>query len=892
MLRSPSGNVLFTRRKGQDHAGTWAFPGGHIEDGEDSFTAAKRELKEETGHALGDDRTSWTVLVDDEPKGTLVKQGSQWRWDNGKGLARSFADIEKALFYIGRVTHAKTLSLDEARMVHVGDIPGGQGSFVTYLAQVPAEFTPTLNDEHDDYAWADLARPPEPLHPGVAAMMATDPPTSESQRKAMWAAASGHSTLGIPASVGREFAEADPGGKLPEKKGNDAGLLSARDLARYRSIVNQLARWRAKGYNSSTSDDVELLEKELEQLGNKIVAGGGKVGDEATDMSGKNFEDLYGLLKKFFTEEAQEPEHQGQDAKFTDLIGQSDEGVKEANAPGPCQIDPRKRLIETIGDVKVFEVDDDIVERDWWQDFVQGSNDAEAPDWMPENEIWIGAENIASKDHILLHEIVERNLMMALGWSYDKAHDHANCVEHEALDDPKLLPDLLAQAKADLLRIQESAKPTQAEAKYESVATGQDHCAACRHFIAPDKCDRIQGPVAASGWCKYFERRSGMAQDRYDARGKRIIASDIFALDKAGSVRTYDADGQLHISRTPISKANVCEYYGHEIPDGGKLGLDPQKKYKLLRDPDELKKAADSSNGKQLMIEHIPVSADDPQKDEWVGGTGTDAEFDYPYLYNSLHVHDRKGIDGIESGKQRELSAAYRYRPDMTPGTFHGEPFDGVMRDISFNHICLVSQGRAGSDVMVLDEAMKDKSMFDFSKFKPRFDFGKFATDSKTRSQIQGELSRIADQIRAAKKMGARGFVKELEQRAEELKKELEHASDAVREHPEITNRAGFRKGDKDKNILGAAVRSQQGKDASRPTSPVQVIGSGVLGEDVPPYTNSPKRNVAIVKGDYKGRNGIIVATMSNGAVFTVRLDNGKEVMLPGGYVRVQKTST
>ena len=44
------------------------------------------------------------------------------------------------------------------------------------------------------------------------------PPVSEAQRKAMHAAASGHSTLGIPKSVGKEFSEADKGGKLPEKK--------------------------------------------------------------------------------------------------------------------------------------------------------------------------------------------------------------------------------------------------------------------------------------------------------------------------------------------------------------------------------------------------------------------------------------------------------------------------------------------------------------------------------------------------------------------------------------------------------------------------------------------------------------------------------------------------
>jgi len=41
------------------------------------------------------------------------------------------------------------------------------------------------------------------------------PPVSEAQRRAMYAAAAGKSTLGIPKKVGREFTAADPGGKLP-----------------------------------------------------------------------------------------------------------------------------------------------------------------------------------------------------------------------------------------------------------------------------------------------------------------------------------------------------------------------------------------------------------------------------------------------------------------------------------------------------------------------------------------------------------------------------------------------------------------------------------------------------------------------------------------------------
>lgn len=44
------------------------------------------------------------------------------------------------------------------------------------------------------------------------------PPKSEAQRKAMYAAAKGKSTLNIPKSVAKEFVASDKPGKLPKRK--------------------------------------------------------------------------------------------------------------------------------------------------------------------------------------------------------------------------------------------------------------------------------------------------------------------------------------------------------------------------------------------------------------------------------------------------------------------------------------------------------------------------------------------------------------------------------------------------------------------------------------------------------------------------------------------------
>ena len=169
------------------------------------------------------------------------------------------------------------------------------------------------------------------------------------------------------------------------------------------------------------------------------------------------------------------------------------------------------------------------------------------------------------------------------------------------------------------------------------------------------------------------------------------------------SLRRYDKEGRLHVELTPISKANICPYFGREIPGGFALGLEPDRIYQMLRAPDELAKGAQSSNNIQLLETHIGVTARDPKKQETVGSTGTDAVFDAPYLKNSLVIWDKAAIDLIESDRKKELSCSYSYVADMTPGTYLGLKYDGIMRDIAFNHVALVKDGRAGADVLVED---------------------------------------------------------------------------------------------------------------------------------------------------------------------------------------------
>jgi hypothetical protein len=188
-----------------------------------------------------------------------------------------------------------------------------------------------------------------------------------------------------------------------------------------------------------------------------------------------------------------------------------------------------------------------------------------------------------------------------------------------------------------------------------------------------------------------------------------LAHSAVIALDR--SARSLDANGHLHIAGSNIAKACVSPYFGGEIPDFEKLGLNPQREYLLLRDPDELAKAAPSFALKPVLSTHIVVDAGDHPREVVAGTIGSDVTWSPPYLQADLEIWDGQDIEAIETKRKAQLSPAYRYEADMTPGTYQGERYDGVMRNISGNHLALVDVGRQGPDVMAADSKPKGRSM-------------------------------------------------------------------------------------------------------------------------------------------------------------------------------------
>ncbi len=92
-------------------------------------------------------------------------------------------------------------------------------------------------------------------------------------------------------------------------------------------------------------------------------------------------------------------------------------------------------------------------------------------------------------------------------------------------------------------------------------------------------------------------------------------------------------------------------------------------------------------------------------------GIAEHVERDGPYLKGSLIIFHEEAIKAIESGERKEISLGYKCRLEPAPGSFNGEAYDAIQRDIVVNHIAIGPKGwgRAGPDCAIRTDAQLSK---------------------------------------------------------------------------------------------------------------------------------------------------------------------------------------
>lgn len=123
--------------------------------------------------------------------------------------------------------------------------------------------------------------------------------------------------------------------------------------------------------------------------------------------------------------------------------GDKDHVFDSKGHPHPDKVHT-KLLGKTDAGLSVWLINGRLVRSAFFLDFMDGGHHLIYP-WVPEKEVWVD-DDLVSKEYpyVILHELHER-MLMAKGWSYNKAHPDSSKIELYCHHHPHHLKDELAR---------------------------------------------------------------------------------------------------------------------------------------------------------------------------------------------------------------------------------------------------------------------------------------------------------------------------------------------------------------------------------------------------------------------------------------------------------------
>lgn len=170
----------------------------------------------------------------------------------------------------------------------------------------------------------------------------------------------------------------------------------------------------------------------------------------------------------------------------------------------------------------------------------------------------------------------------------------------------------------------------------------------------------------------------------------KVKRFDYFKVDKARKTEAGFLTAPLTATRTGV--------FIYRKADGSE--------FRELRPADEVFKSESLETLKRIPFtnNHPTVKVDSKNARQYtVGMTGDKVEeVGGKFVKTDVTIFDDKMVSLAEAGKV-EVSCGYDCDLEMTPGTFQGERYDAVQRNIVYNHLASVVKGRAGVARLHLD---------------------------------------------------------------------------------------------------------------------------------------------------------------------------------------------
>lgn len=167
---------------------------------------------------------------------------------------------------------------------------------------------------------------------------------------------------------------------------------------------------------------------------------------------------------------------------------------------------------------------------------------------------------------------------------------------------------------------------------------------------------------------------------------------DVYRQDRGQIKKVSKLDnGFMRIDSAYLTRTGVFTYVHQDGTSHTELRL-PEEVFK--------KQSMDSFRAATVTVRHPPEAVTSSNYDKYAVGIvdGPVSQNDKLVEGTILLTHN-DGIDFVENAGHRELSCGYMCRLEDKSGTYEGEHYDFIQRDIKNNHVALVEKGRAGEQV-------------------------------------------------------------------------------------------------------------------------------------------------------------------------------------------------
>ncbi|MEG4149007.1 DUF2213 domain-containing protein [Microcoleus sp. Pol12B5] len=100
-----------------------------------------------------------------------------------------------------------------------------------------------------------------------------------------------------------------------------------------------------------------------------------------------------------------------------------------------------------------------------------------------------------------------------------------------------------------------------------------------------------------------------------------------------------------------------------------------------------------------ISIEHPPAMLDSSNARQFAVGWNGSVSYDGGFVSTKVKLIDQHAVKNALDGGRIELSVGYMTKLDWTPGTWEGQRYDAIQRNIKGNHIALTVKARGGADL-------------------------------------------------------------------------------------------------------------------------------------------------------------------------------------------------